>query len=114
MASSRVPSTSFIASMPLIIRFISTCCSCTRSPVTAGSSAASSVRTSMLCRVAAQQNDHLTDDFVYIHQLPRRNTLLEEQASPAHDVGCTGCIFDDSRRSLARLFHIGVIARQPA
>src|SRR5712664_2785394 len=40
IASSRVPSTSFIASMPLSMRFISTCCNCTRSPKTGGSSAA--------------------------------------------------------------------------
>src|SRR5713101_9675981 len=42
--------------------------------------------------LAAQQNDHLTDDFVYIHQLPWRNTLLEEQAGPADDVGTIGSL----------------------
>src|SRR5438105_2099857 len=46
-ASSRIPSTSFIASMPLRMRFIRTCCNWTRSPRTRGSLAVSSVRTEM-------------------------------------------------------------------
>src|SRR5216684_3853860 len=53
IASSRGPSTFFIASMPLSMRFISTCCNCTRSPMTWGRSAASSVRTAMLYRIAS-------------------------------------------------------------
>jgi hypothetical protein len=32
----------------------------------------------------------------------------------ADDFRRTGCVFDDSRRGLARLFHIGVIAPEPA
>src|SRR5712691_1982529 len=40
MASWRVSSTSFIASMPLTIRFMSTCCNCTRSPMIRGISSA--------------------------------------------------------------------------
>src|SRR2546426_1002975 len=53
MASSRVPSTSFIASVPFIMRFIMTCCSCTRSPITREGSGASSVRIDMEYRVAS-------------------------------------------------------------
>jgi hypothetical protein len=47
-ASSRVPFTYFIASMLFTIRFIITCCNCTRSPTTCCRSAANSVRTVML------------------------------------------------------------------
>ena len=43
-----------------------------------------------------------------------RSTLLEEQAGSADDFPSTGCIFDDSRCSMAGLFHIGMIARKPA
>ena len=42
------------------------------------------------------------------------STLLEEQADPADDFRRTRCVFHDSRRSLARLFHIRMIARKPA
>jgi len=51
IASSRVPFTSFIASMLFMIRFIMTCCNCTRSPLTCGRSAANSIRTDMRYRV---------------------------------------------------------------
>ena len=53
MASSRKPSTSFIASMLLTMRFIATCCNCTRSPTIGGRSSASSIRTDMLYRIAS-------------------------------------------------------------
>src|SRR6266404_1891028 len=53
MIRSRIPSTSFIASMLFIMRFISTCCSCTRSPRTWGRSSANSVRTDMEYRMAS-------------------------------------------------------------
>src|SRR5882762_2358986 len=53
MASSRVSFTSFIASMLFMMRFISTCCNCTRSPMTCGSSASSSVRTDIEYRIAS-------------------------------------------------------------
>ncbi len=53
MTISRIPSTSFIASMLLKIRFIATCCNCTRSPMICERSSASSVRTNMLYRAAS-------------------------------------------------------------
>src|SRR5664279_1323866 len=53
MASSRVPSTSFIASMLLRMRFIMTYCNCTLSPMSWGRSAAKSVRSAMEYRVAS-------------------------------------------------------------
>jgi hypothetical protein len=58
IVSSRLPSTFFIASMPLIMRFIITCCNCTRSPMSWGRSAASSVRTDkgLGCRVKCFQS----------------------------------------------------------
>src|SRR3984893_2702663 len=55
MASSRDPFTSFIASMLLLIRFIMTCCNCTRSPITWGRSAASSVRIDMECGATSRR-----------------------------------------------------------
>jgi len=30
------------------------------------------------CCLAAQEDDHLSNDFVYIYELPLRKTLLEE------------------------------------
>jgi hypothetical protein len=49
-----------------------------------------------------QENDHLSNDFVYIQQLPFRSTLLEEQADAA----------DDFRRT--RLFEIWGLGGEPA
>ena len=40
--------------------------------------------------------------------------FLKSRADPVDDFRRTGCVFDDSRRGLACLFHIGVIARKPA
>src|SRR4030081_16866 len=62
MASSRGPSTSFIASMPLMMRFIMTCCNCTRSPMTRGRSVDSSVRTDMEYRVSSLRRRTIRDD----------------------------------------------------
>jgi len=62
----------------------------------------------------AQEDDHLANDFVYINQLSLRRSLLEELADSIDDVGGSGCILDDSRRSLACFFHIGWIARKPS
>jgi hypothetical protein len=59
IVSSRLPSTFFSPSMPpLIMRFIITCCNCTRSPMSWGRSAASSVRTDKGsgCRVKCLQS----------------------------------------------------------
>jgi len=67
--------------------------------------------------IAAQgrlEDDHLANDLVHINQLTFRSILLEEQANPADDFRRTSSVFDDSHRSRARLFQIGVIARKPA
>src|SRR5882672_447299 len=115
IASSRVPSTSFIASMPLSMRFISTCCNCTRSPKTG--KLCRELRPDgyvVSCRLAAQEDDHLSNDFVYIHQLPFWITLLEEQPNPADDFRRTHSVFRASHGSRARFFHIWGVARQPA
>src|SRR5229473_4032096 len=64
--------------------------------------------------LVAHQDDHLSDHFIYIHQLPLRSTLLEEQTDPVDDFRRPRCVFHDSQRSLARLFQIGLIAREPA
>ena len=67
----------------------------------------------MAVRVAAQQYDHLSNHFVYIHQFSLRRALLEEEADSAEDVGCSRRIFDDSRDCFARLCQIGLIAAKP-
>src|SRR5712691_1320597 len=64
--------------------------------------------------LAAQEDDHLSNNFVYIQQLPLRSTLLEEQADPTDDFRCTRSIFHDFHRSLARLFEIWGVASEPA
>ena len=64
--------------------------------------------------LAAHQGYHLSNDLVYINQLPLRSTLLEQQAGSADNFRGTGCVFDHSRRRFARLFHIGMIAVEPA
>src|ERR1700674_3905654 len=64
--------------------------------------------------LVAQEDDHLPNEFVYVNQLPLRNALLEYQADSGDDFRRTGCVFDDSRRSLTRFFQIGLIAREPA
>ena len=53
IVSSPAGLTSFMASMPLSIRFINTCCSCTRSPMTLERSSARSVRIEMEYRLAS-------------------------------------------------------------
>src|SRR5580704_11479300 len=63
---------------------------------------------------AAEEDDHPSNNFVYLHQLPLRRTLLEELADSADDFGSTRPIVHDSLGSVARLFQIGMIARQPA
>ncbi len=64
-------------------------------------------------RLAAQQHDHLSNHFIYAHQLSLCSALLEEEASSADDLCRARCIFDDSSRSLACLCNIGLIARKP-
>src|SRR5882724_119083 len=44
-------------------------------------------------RLAAQEDDHLLDDLVYIDLLTFRNTLLEEQTDPADDSSRTLSVF---------------------
>src|SRR5260221_1186892 len=114
MTSSRVPSTSFIASMPFIKRFIMTCCNCTRSPRTCGRSAANSIRTDMRYRVIwLRRRTISSNNSVYINQLPLWSTLLEEQPDPADDFRRTRSVFHDSHGTLARLFEIWVGASEP-
>src|SRR6266478_3729843 len=81
-ASSRAPSTSFIASMPLIMRFISTCCNCTRSPKMLGRSEASSALSNILCCVAS----------------PRSRTIISRMTSFTSTSSCCGGLFLKSSR----------------
>ena len=86
MVISRILSTSFIASMLLIIRFIRTCCNCTRSAMISGRSSASlsALKWSTgLLRCAAARS--FLNNFVYIKQFPFKGILLEEQADSSDD-----------------------------
>ena len=64
--------------------------------------------------LAAQEDNHLSNYFVYINRLPLRRTLLEELADPTDDFGRTLCVFHDTQRRRARLFEIRVVASEPA
>ena len=80
MTISRIPSTSLIASMPLTIGFIATCCNCTRSPTIRGRSAANSVRTNTLShRLIAPQSHDLLIDPPRIKHLPIRQPQEVDQ-----------------------------------
>src|SRR5467141_4831589 len=61
-------------------------------------------------RLAAQQDNHFSNELIYINQLPLQSSLLELQADAANDVRRTGYVFDDSRCGFACLCHIGLIA----
>ena len=116
MANSRVPSTSFIASMLFTIRFIMTCCNCTRSPMIRGRSAASSVRTDMLYRIASLRSRAIVSRMISFTSTNSRfkapfsnceRILL--MISPASFPSLT--ILVGSR---ARFFKIGLIALEPS
>src|SRR5713101_2573561 len=62
--------------------------------------------------LTTQQDDHLSNNFVYINQPPFRSTLLEEQANPDNDFRRTRSVFHDSNRSRARLLEIWGVARK--
>ena len=64
--------------------------------------------------LAAQDGNHLSNNFVYINRLPLRSTLLEEQPDPAEDFRRTLCVVHDAQRRRARLFEIGGVASEPA
>jgi len=64
--------------------------------------------------LVAHQGDHVSNDVVYVNQLPLRSAIFEEETGSADDFRRAGCVFDGSRRGLACLFDIGVIAVEPA
>src|SRR6266404_9067249 len=61
--------------------------------------------------LAAQEDDHLSHDFVYVYELPLRSALLEEQTDPADDFRRTHSVFRASHGSRARFFHFWGVAR---
>ena len=65
-------------------------------------------------RLAAQEGNRISNDFVDIDQFLLRSALLEEHPDPADDLPRARSVPDDSCRSLARLFEIGPVACQPA
>src|SRR5437667_5602188 len=116
MASSRVPSTSFIASMLLVMRFIMTCCNCTRSPMTWGRSAANSARTNMECRVTSLRRRTIISRIISFisTDLHCGGPFWKSWRDPTDDFGRTLCVFHDTQRRRARLFEIRVVASEPA
>jgi hypothetical protein len=101
--------------MPLIMRFISTCCNlhAVRHDVGRISCQDSPDGYCVSCCLAAQKDSQLTNGFVYIDQFPARRTFLEKQANPSDDFGCPCYVFHNPQHSLACLFQIGVIALEP-
>src|SRR5260370_11573260 len=65
-------------------------------------------------RLAAQQDNHFSNELIYINQLPLQISLLELQADAANDVRRTGYVFDDSRCGFACLCHVGLVAIKPS
>src|SRR5438477_157759 len=61
-------------------------------------------------RLAAQQDNHFSNDFIYINQLPLQSALLEQRADSANDISRARYVFNESRCSFACLCHIGLIA----
>jgi len=92
-----------------------TWCSCTRSAITLGKVlgklGADGHR--VAGRLAAHQDNHFSNELIYINQLPSQSALLEQQADAANDVRRTGYVFNDSRGRFACLWHIGLIASKP-
>jgi SAM-dependent methyltransferase len=84
------PPVSFIASIPLSMRFIRTCCSCTRSAVILGRSAVRSVRieNGMLVGFASQQQNHFADDVAHIDRFSLWRYLLIQRPQMIDDVDC--------------------------
>src|SRR5437763_1479872 len=64
-------------------------------------------------RLAVQQNNHFSNELIYIKQLPPQSSLFEQQADAANDVRCAGHVFDVSRGCFACLCHIRLIAPKP-
>src|ERR1700688_2250690 len=63
--------------------------------------------------LAAQQDNHFSNEFIYINQLPLQSALLEQQADSANDVSRARYVVNDSRCGFACLCHIRVIAPKP-
>src|SRR5260370_31180701 len=61
-----------------------------------------------------QKKCHLSNNLVWIDQLPLQRTLLKKQADAVDDLARTPPVLYDSRRGRARLLQIGVLAGQPA
>src|SRR5205807_8808696 len=56
----------------------------------------------------------LSNNLVYIHELPLRSAFLEELADAADDFPRALSVFHDSRSSRARLFDVWSVACEPA
>src|SRR5260370_38718930 len=61
-----------------------------------------------------QKKCHLSNNLVWIDQLPLQRTLLKKQADAVDDLARTPSVLYNSRRGRARLLQIGLLAGQPA
>src|SRR5258707_15592214 len=64
-------------------------------------------------RLAAQQDNHFLNEFIYINQLPLQRALLEQRADSANDISRARYIVNESRCGFACLCHVGLIATKP-
>src|SRR5258708_9576584 len=65
-------------------------------------------------RLAAQQDNHFSNEFIYINQLPLRRVLLEQRADSANDVRRARYIVNESRWGCACPCHVRFIATKPS
>src|SRR5471032_628282 len=104
---------SFMASMPLSMRFMNTCCNWTRSAMTWGRSGLSSVRMEMEWRVASLRRMPIISRMSSLTS-PRYRTLLEQGADAGDDVGRARDVGDHSPGGFTSLVDVGVSAHEPS
>src|SRR5258708_35050966 len=60
-----------------------------------------------------QEDDHLSNDLVYFNRLLLWSHFLEKQANTTDDFRRSRDVLNDSRRSFASFFYVGLVARKP-
>ena len=98
-----------IASMPLSMRFIKTCCSCTRSAVVVGSPGSSSVRIEIDCRSAVSPSKTIISRRISLMSTTSRAGVPRpvKRANSVDDAGGARHRRDHSGGSAACFRHIG-------
>jgi hypothetical protein len=102
-----------MASMPLSMRFMNTCCTCTRSTMILGSSAERSVRTAIEARLTFQQREHFVDNSVHVDQLTLWRRFLLERTHAVDDLSRAIPILIDSGGCRTGPIKIGRFVCQP-